>query len=207
MHNGADFTDAQRLERTQDVGILAIADGMVVEVINGALVGWTVAVAHEGRILSRYQHMKNGSVRVKTGDKIKKGDTIGVMGTTGRSTAIHLHLGIQENWSSGLNGWWVDPLPYLRGEKTIVGATSDKTPAAAAAPSLQKRAGETEFKPGDKVRVKSVAVGEWAATYAGGTFRVWHEIYDVMQVAGDRIVIGVNGAVAAPVNADILVKI
>jgi hypothetical protein len=95
----------------------------------------------------------------------------------------------------------------LRGEKSIGGEVPDKTPAAAAAPSLQKRVGEIEFKPGDKVRVKDVAVGAWAATYSGGTFRVWHEVYDVIQVSGDRIVIGVNGAVAAAVKAGDLERV
>jgi len=121
QHNGADFVDAQGLHRTSDVGILAIADGKVVEVINGALVGWTVSVAHEGGILSRYQHMKDNSVTVKIGDTVRKGQTLGIMGTTGRSTGVHLHIGIQAAWTAGLNGRWADPEPYLRGEKIIPG--------------------------------------------------------------------------------------
>jgi len=210
MHNGADFTDRDRLERIQDVGILAVADGTVAEVINGALVGWTVAVSHGGGILSRYQHMKSGSIRVKAGDSVTKGKTIGTMGTTGRSTAVHLHLGIQEGWTSGLNGRWVDPLPYLTGAKSIGTPAQHQTPqtpisGAAAATPFQKGA-DTAFGVGDKVRVSGVAVGAWGTTYTGGTFRVWHPVYDVIQVDGDRVVIGIGGSVTAAVNAGVLVK-
>jgi transcription antitermination factor NusG len=214
MHNGADFTDAQRLERTQDVEIIAIADGTVVEVINGSLIGWTAAISHEGKILSRCQHMKNGSLRVKVGDKIKKGQTIGIMGTTGRSTAIHLHLGIKENSTAFNNGTWVDPVPYLTGAKRIGSdhpVNAVQTPVNSVDTPFQKGADVGDavpsvpptsvFKPGDKVRVKDVAVGTWGKTYTGGTFRVWHQVYDVVQVSGDRITIGIGSTVTAAVRA------
>jgi len=193
QHNGADFTDAQRLELKQDVDIIAIADGTVVEVINGDLVGWTVAISHEGRILSRYQHMKNNSVKVKIGDKIKKGQTIGIMGMTGRTTGIHLHLGIKENSTAFSNGVWVDPIPYLDGRKNI------------AAPNPQPPASST-FKAGDRVKIKGVPAGGWGKTYDGGSFRLWHAFYEVIQVAGDRVVIGIGKTVTAAVKATDLVK-
>ena len=43
------------------------------------------------------------------------------MGTTGDSTGNHLHFGIK------INGSWVDPVPYLKGEKTFKNVTSNKT--------------------------------------------------------------------------------
>ena len=216
QHNGADFVDTNGLQRTQDVGIIAIADGKIVEVINGDLVGWTVAVSHENKILSRYQHMKNNSIKVKAGDIVKKGQTLGIMGTTGRSTGIHLHFGIKENSTAWNNGVWVDPLPYLTGAK-IIGSTvgrdapgapqtiSQTTPSsgqAACHPST-----EGNIKVGDKVKIKDVSVGSWGKTYDGKDFRVWHEVYDVIQIIGDRVVIGLGKAVAAPVNIRILVKV
>jgi len=126
MHYGIDVVDTNRLERTRDVGILAVAGGTVVEVINGSLIGWTIAVLHDGKILSSYQHMKNGSIKVKVGDTVFKGEQIGVMGTTGRSTGIHLHFAIKENSTAYNNGIWVDPVPYLKGIKTNKGEWIDE---------------------------------------------------------------------------------
>ena len=132
-HFGCDFVDAKRQEATErGVDILAIADGVVIEYNNYNLCGYTVAIQHEGKILSRYQHMRAGSVKVKVGDKVKMGQVIGVMGNSGyctsSNTAIpvkfrgtHLHIGIKENSTYYNNGAWVNPIPYLEGKKTING--------------------------------------------------------------------------------------
>lgn len=55
----------------------------------------------------------------------------------------------------------------------------------------------------DKVYVKnfSNAAKTRAYTYDGGTFRVWYKVYDVLQVSGDRIVIGRGKTITAAVNA------
>lgn len=39
-----------------------------------------------------YGHMKKGSLKVKTGDLVKAGQPLGIMGSTGNSTGIHLHF-------------------------------------------------------------------------------------------------------------------
>ena len=118
-HDGVDFVDKNGLQKKQDVYINAIAGGTVVDTTIGNSVGHSVSVLHEGNILSRYFHMKAGSVRVKAGQKVNKSDILGVMGTTGESTGIHLHLGIKTQSTAWSNGEYVDPMPYLRGEKTI----------------------------------------------------------------------------------------
>jgi hypothetical protein len=198
QHNGADFVDAQGLQRAQDVGIIAIADGRVAEVVNGALVGWTVAIAHEGRILSRYQHMKPGSIRVKLGETVRKGDVLGVMGTSGRSTGVHLHFAVREDSTSVNSGAWVDPLPYLRGEKSIGGSPSTMVQPV---PTLSTQT-TADFKAGDKVRVLR------AVQFSGSPFRAWHEIYDVIQVRKDgAVVIGIGAVVTAAVSAADLAKV
>jgi len=203
QHNGADFVDAQNLQLTQDVGIIAIADGRVVEVINGSLVGWTVAIAHEGKILSRYQHMKNNSVRVKVGDAVKKGQTLGIMGTTGRSTGIHLHLGVKENSTAFNNGVWVDPLPYMRGEKSIGGnpVIPPPTPVAPPTPNAGLKAGDT------------VRLAENATYYGGQPIPAWvrNQNWIVRSVSGDRAIIDKNvagtNAINSPVNIRFLIRV
>ena len=48
-----------------------------------------------------------GSVTVKNGEYVKKGQIIGYIGSTGRSTGAHLHFGIMKNNA------WVDPMKYF----------------------------------------------------------------------------------------------
>ena len=49
------------------------------------------------------------SIIVSVGQKVKQGQVLGYVGTTGNSTGPHLHIGIQKN------GSWVNPYPLLRG--------------------------------------------------------------------------------------------
>lgn len=71
--------------------------------------GYYVYVSH-GDYLVIYAHMKKGSIVVKKGQRIKKGQVIGYMGTTGNSTGVHLHISIKHN------NVLVDPLPFLQGK-------------------------------------------------------------------------------------------
>ncbi len=57
------------------------------------------------------------------------------------------------------------------------------------------------FKKGDKVKVLN------AVTYDGKSFRTYYDTYDVIQVNGDRVVIGVGATVTAAVNAANLRKV
>lgn len=118
-HDVMDFTDAQRLELKQDIGILAFANGVVTDTIVGNSVGHSVSIAHEGNILTRYFHMKPGSIKVKAGQKVKQGDVIGIMGTSGESTGIHLHFAVKEKSTAYDNGVYINPEPYLTGEKNM----------------------------------------------------------------------------------------
>lgn len=77
--------------------ILAPADGVVIFAGSKAGFGNFVMIAHYGSgIVTRYGH--NSQNLVQAGQKIKKGDQIGSVGTTGRSTGPHLHY---EVWVNG----------------------------------------------------------------------------------------------------------
>ncbi len=65
-----------------------------------------VIVDHGGGISTLYGHMQ--AIYVKPGDKVAKGQIIGKMGSTGRSTGTHLHFEVRKN------GAVVDPRPYLK---------------------------------------------------------------------------------------------
>lgn len=171
-HTGMDFTDTDRLELKQDVYILAFADGTVTDTTIGSLVGYNADIEHEGRILTRYNHMKAGSVKVKAGQVVKKGDILGVMGTTGNSTGIHLHFEVKENSTKWSNGVWVNPEPYLLGQKTIASANE---PVA------------VPLKAGDRVKLISSA-----SKYATGeAIPAWVKTgaHTVQQVKDDRVLL------------------
>lgn len=62
-------------------------------------------------------------------------------------------------------------------------------------------AGSESFKKGDKVKILN------AVTYDGKSFKTYYDTYDVIQVNGDRVVIGIGSTVTAAVNAANLRKV
>lgn len=86
--------------------IYATADGMVnrAEWANGY--GNLVELNHGRGIQTRYGHLSQ--ILVKDGQRVKRGDLIARMGSTGRSTGSHLHYEVR------LDGRAVNPVPYLR---------------------------------------------------------------------------------------------
>jgi murein DD-endopeptidase MepM/ murein hydrolase activator NlpD len=87
--------------------VLASASGMVAKVLQYGGLGRAVYIAHGFGITTVYGHMSR--VLVKPGQRIERGDSVGLVGNTGRSTGYHLHYEVQ------LEGNAVNPLPYLLG--------------------------------------------------------------------------------------------
>jgi len=92
--------------------IFAATSGTV-NVSSEGYYGYGVAVTIETvidgkKITTLYGHMRYGSRQVVSGQKVKVGQLIGLVGSTGQSTANHLHF---EVW---INGTKVDPLAWLR---------------------------------------------------------------------------------------------
>lgn len=157
-HHGMDFIN--------DAGhaccAIAVADGEVIAVQDGVdgfndtyTAGNYVRIKHESGVYSRYLHLVKGSIKVKVGQKVKAGALLGKEGDTGYSYGTHLHFDINDG-----NGY-VDPLPYLLGEKSFYKA---KKPAS------------TSITVGSKVRVKA------GATFSDGTkpfAEVYNTVYDV----------------------------
>jgi len=85
--------------------VVAPADGTVTFVGSKGGLGKTVIVDHGYGMVTRYGHLKKSLV--KRGTHIKRGDEIGLVGNTGRSTAPHLHYEVH------LNGIPVNPSKYI----------------------------------------------------------------------------------------------
>lgn len=69
--------------------------------------GWTVILSHGFGLTTRYSHMKNASVKIKPGQAVARGETIGEVGSTGRTTGPHLHYEVR------LSGVPVNPMRYI----------------------------------------------------------------------------------------------
>lgn len=61
-----------------------------------------------------YAHLKDGSIKVKPGQKIEAGTVLGIMGTTGMSTGVHLHW---EMWAGTSHGWSADGKGFVNAVK------------------------------------------------------------------------------------------
>jgi hypothetical protein len=85
--------------------VLSTADGVVIESASDGQRGNYLLIKHNDLFTTAYFHFK--SVSVKKGDKIKKGQTIGLVGSTGISTVPHLHYEVIKN------GKAVDPSDFL----------------------------------------------------------------------------------------------
>lgn len=92
MHNGIDIANGQTCFRTP---IIAAADGVVSYAGALGTYGNVVFVDHGNGMQTRYPHMDSVSVRV--GQKVKQGDKVGLLGSTGDSTGPHLHFEIRIN--------------------------------------------------------------------------------------------------------------
>ncbi len=90
-----------------DKHIIAPSDGTVVEVVDhiddniigdaNLLQNWgnTIVIKHAEYLYSQVSHLKKGSIRVKKGMTVKKGDLLARCGNSGRSPYPHLHFQLQ----------------------------------------------------------------------------------------------------------------
>ena len=99
FHNGVD------LANNQGTPIYAARSGKVTVDTYGSTYGYYVTINHGDGYSSLYAHMTRSVV--DKGDTVKKGQLIGYMGSTGRSTGPHLHFSIFYNGSS------VNPMNYI----------------------------------------------------------------------------------------------
>lgn len=70
--------------------------------------GEYIMIDHHDGTMTLYAHMSPDSRTVQKGDSVVQGQVIGIVGTTGNSTGLHLHFEVR------VNGKCVNPLPYLQ---------------------------------------------------------------------------------------------
>jgi murein DD-endopeptidase MepM/ murein hydrolase activator NlpD len=116
---GSEFHKGQDISAPYGSQVIATADGVVV--ISGWLRGYgqVVYVDHGNGISTRYGHLSR--IDVMVGQTIKRGDQLGLVGSTGRSTGPHLHYEVR------VDGQATNPIPYL---PTIPAQPVTTTPAS-----------------------------------------------------------------------------
>jgi murein DD-endopeptidase MepM/ murein hydrolase activator NlpD len=111
------FNGSSRQHEGQDLAgaygtpIYATADGVVIHAGWENGYGRLVKIKHEFGVETRYGHL--AQVRVEVGQKVSRGDRIGDMGNSGRSTGTHLHYEIR------LSGTAINPMTFIKAAKNV----------------------------------------------------------------------------------------
>lgn len=130
--------------------IVSHSEGKVIQVISNCKIntktdstnpGNMVKIDHGNGYYTRYLHLAYGSVKVKVGDKVSKGQVLGYMGNTGYSFGGHLHF---EIWKGNER---INPYNYLNSD--LPGSTSSKV---------------SKYKIGDTVTINGVYVSSTSDT-------------------------------------------
>ena len=99
FHKGVDFAG------TMGADVVSVAAGIVTYVGEKTGFGHIVEVSHGAGLVTRYAH--NSSATVKVGDTVQRGQTLALMGSTGRSTGPHVHFEVLRD------GRPVNPLSFI----------------------------------------------------------------------------------------------
>ncbi|MCX8146248.1 MAG: M23 family metallopeptidase [Azovibrio sp.] len=106
-HEGLDFV------APYGTPVLAAAGGVVVNAAYHPEFGNLVEVNHGGELITRYAHL--ATMDVEVGQAVRRGQRLGSLGNTGRSTGPHLHFEVKEN------GVPLDPALFLGQQLALKG--------------------------------------------------------------------------------------
>ena len=128
MHKGIDIPGPK------GTPIYATADGIVSRAGWASGYGNLVQISHGGGMETRYGHMSK--LIVAANSYVRRGQLIGLMGSTGRSTGSHLHYEVR------VDGQAINPIPFVTGPDVLV-AMNSKPPVAMGGPTkAQEKAAE-----------------------------------------------------------------
>jgi murein DD-endopeptidase MepM/ murein hydrolase activator NlpD len=98
FHKGVDIGGRGRT----GAGIVAAADGIVkVRKLSDGGYGMSVYIDHGNGIRTQYSHLKSIDPSIRIGTRVKRGQIIGRMGSTGNSSGPHLHFGLWKEMRPG----------------------------------------------------------------------------------------------------------
>ena len=122
-HKGTDFRVRDYVDMQRGVAVVAASDGIVratrdgmpdvsvrevgVSALLGNDAGNGVLIDHEDGWLTQYSHLRRGSIAVKQGEQVKRGQRLGLIGLSGKTEFPHLDLAVR------FNGKVIDPFTGL----------------------------------------------------------------------------------------------
>lgn len=171
MHSGIDLVPSDGKHPTD---LFATVDGTVIDLrstVPDSHTGLNVTTMVTGNYVNIrttsgytviYRHLRANSVCVKLNQIVKTSDKLGVMGTTGQSTGVHLHYQINDT-----KGIAINPIDYLNNDKQL-GSSQPAT-----------------LKVGDRVKINANA----ATYFTGQTIPAWvkSNVYTIQQLSSDSI--------------------
>ena len=90
FHSGIDI-----VSKDGDLAVIAVNDGVVEYIGHSKGYGLSIILNHGNRVTTKYAHLSK--VLVMNNNKVTAGQTIGIMGNSGKSTNVHLHFEVRLN--------------------------------------------------------------------------------------------------------------
>jgi murein DD-endopeptidase MepM/ murein hydrolase activator NlpD len=116
--------------------VLAVADGTVTYAVDGVpenrpgkmnrlfVPGNAILLEHSSALYSLYAHLRPGTLRVRAGQRVKRGATLGLCGNSGNSSEPHLHFQLQSGPVAN-ESWGIEAL-FERVRVTRDGSTQER---------------------------------------------------------------------------------
>jgi murein DD-endopeptidase MepM/ murein hydrolase activator NlpD len=210
-HDGTDFALRDEAAMKAGVAVVAAAPGLVrgvrdgmpdtglsagKEAIAGRECGNGVVIVHEDGWETQYCHMQRGSVAVRQGDRVERGQPLGKVGLSGNTEFPHLHLTVRHGRSA------VDP---FLGDESFgacrIARTSLWNEAARTALGYQPIAIYNTGFSGAAPNADAIRRGERVApSRAGEALVLWADVFGIEP--GDRIELEVTGPDGKPIVED-----
>lgn len=173
LHKGIDLIGNPNKSNGYDY-VLAYDDGVVVNTENTVAgvtratetlkMGNYVIIDHPNGYRTRYMHLGKGSVTVKRGDKVKRGQVIGYMGNTGNSTGRHLHFDISKRGNLSGGRYVKNQNRTYFSPRTMVGERNTQKPNSPEAAVTKKG---DKYTTGPYIVTKAVNVRKGPGTLYG----------------------------------------
>ena len=181
--------------------ILAFEDGVVTGVQKtGQQYGTAcfVRIKHDNGMYTLYYHLKSNSIVVNVGQRVSRGQKLGIIGTTGVSTGIHLHF--QIDYGNSNNS--INPYDYVFNGKEIINHDSYQTGNYVTLYNMYVRAGA-----GTTYRIKKVSeLSEDGKRHATSTNPNAYAVYKKGTVYTARQIINQNGIWALTPSGYVCIK-
>lgn len=198
FHTGIDLVP---IGCTGNEEILAFEDGIVTGVQKtGQQYGTAcyVRIKHDNGMYTLYYHLKSNSIVVNVGQRVTRGQKLGIIGTTGVSTGIHLHF--QIDYGNSNNS--INPYDYVFNGKEIINHDSYQTGNYVTLYNMYVRAGA-----GTTYRIKKVSeLSEDGKRHATSTNPNAYAVYKKGTVYTARQIINQNGIWALTPSGYVCIK-